>query len=258
MIAGVCAYPLTCDPEDVINDLLVPEGAEVQRRGTLRKKAFTMEKLLCPSMMCADFGNLAGEVATLEAAGADIFHLDVMDGQFVPNFGMGLQDIEYLCKHSTIPCDVHLMCASPGDYVEKFAKIGAKIIYFHPEADLHAARTLQKIVDAGAKPGIAINPGTGVAAIEPLLHLAEYVLVMTVNPGFAGQKYLPFVDEKIDKLLEDREKYGGFKIMIDGACSPEVIARLNAKGVEGFILGTSALFGKGRTYAEIMPELRSL
>ena len=216
-----------------------------------------MEKLLCPSMMCADFGDLAGEVSRLEQAGADMFHLDVMDGQFVPNYGMGLQDVEYICSHASIPCDVHMMCMTPGNYVEKFAALGAKLIYIHAEADAHAARTLQKIKDAGAKAGLAINPGTSVAAIEPLLNLADYVLAMTVNPGFAGQKYLPFVDEKLAELAQKKARYG-YKLVIDGACSPQVIARLNPQGVDGFVLGTSALFGKGRSYAEIMPELRAL
>ena len=216
-----------------------------------------MEKILCPSMMCADFGNLAKEIEALEAAGSDILHLDVMDGQFVPNFGMGLQDIEYICKHASIPCDVHLMCVAPGNHVEKFAAMGVKIIYIHPEADVHAPRTLQKIIDGGAEPGIAINPGTAFTTIEPLLNIVKYVLVMTVNPGFAGQEYVAFVDNKIEQLLAVKERYN-FKIMIDGACSPTVIERLSAKGVDGFILGTSALFGKGRPYAEIMPELRSL
>jgi ribulose-phosphate 3-epimerase len=208
-------------------------------------------------MMCADFGNLRGEVEALERAGADIFHMDLMDGQFVPNYGMGLGDIEYICRHATIPCDVHMMSLEPGDYVEKLASLGVSIIYVPPEADRNIARTLQKIIDSGAHAGIAINPGTAAVTVEPLLNLVDYVCVMTVNPGFAGQKYIGFVDEKIDELLALKDKYN-YKVMIDGACSAEVIERLGAKGVEGFILGTSALFGKGRAYSEIMPLLRAL
>ena len=114
-----------------------------------------MEKLLCPSMMCANYRNLEKEVNDLIEAGVDIFHIDIMDGQFVPNFGMGLQDVEYICKASTIPVDAHLMIENPGNYVEKFAKLGIDIIYIHPESDVHPTRTLQSIIDLGVKPGIA-------------------------------------------------------------------------------------------------------
>ena len=141
-----------------------------------------MEKLLCPSMMCANYGNLEKEVQDLIDAGVDIFHIDIMDGQFVPNFGMGLQDVEFIRKKSTIPVDAHLMIENPGNYVEKFAKLGIDIIYIHPEADVHPTRTLQTIKDAGAKPGIAINPGTAVETIKPLLPFVDYVMVMSVNP----------------------------------------------------------------------------
>ena len=214
-------------------------------------------KLLCPSMMCADFGALSQEVEKLQEAGADMFHLDVMDGQFVPNFGLGLQDIEYICKNAKIPCDVHLMTATPGDYIELFASYGVEVIYFHPETDFHAARTIQKIRDSNVKPGIAINPGTSMESIKALLGMVDYVLVMTVNPGFAGQKYILDVDEKIEELLEKKENYG-FEIVIDGACSPQVIEKMGKKGVYGFVLGTSALFGKVENYMDIMKNLRQL
>lgn len=217
-----------------------------------------MTKLLCPSMMCADFSCLEKEIEDLERGGIDIFHLDVMDGSFVPNFGMGLQDIEYICQKAKKPCDVHLMITNPGDYVETFARLGVQIIYIHPETDKHACRTLQKIKDAGAQAGIALNPGTSFDSIKDLLYLCDYVLVMSVNPGFAGQDYLDFVTPKFKKLVEKAKKYGGYKVMIDGACSVEKIKLLSAIGVEGFILGTSALFNKGRSYTDICGELRGL
>ena len=216
-----------------------------------------MSKLLCPSMMCANFAKLGDEMRLLDDAGADMFHVDIMDGSFVPNFGMGLQDTQFIAKASSKPMDIHLMIQEPGRYVRMFADLGADIIYIHPEADIHAPRTLQTIIDAGATPAIAINPGTAVETIRPLLHLAQYILVMTVNPGFAGQKYLSFVDDKIETLV-NMKSYYGYRIIIDGACSPEKIQELGAKGADGFILGTSALFGKDKPYDEIMQQLRAI
>lgn len=217
-----------------------------------------MKKLLCPSMMCADFSSLKDEIENLEKSGIDIFHLDVMDGSFVPNFGMGLQDIEYICKTATKPCDVHLMIENPSKYIDKFAKLGVNIIYIHPETDSHACRTLQMIRDAGVKSGIAVNPGTSFETVKNLLYLCDYVMLMSVNPGFAGQKYLDFVTPKFKKFVDEAEYYGGYNVMIDGACSPEKIEELSKMGVKGFILGTSALFGKDKSYKDIIDELRGL
>ena len=149
-----------------------------------------MKKLLCPSLMCADFSKLQDEVEKLDKAGIDIFHIDFMDGSFVPNFGMGLQDFDMVRASTQKKVDVHLMIQNPSKYVEMFATRGADIIYIHPEADQQAARTLEDIRKLGKKAGIAINPGTAVETIFELLPLVDYVMVMTVNPGFAGQKYL--------------------------------------------------------------------
>jgi len=218
----------------------------------------TNNKLLLPSMMCADFGYLRDEVRALEAAGADGFHLDLMDGNYVPNYGMGLQDIEWICKNATIPCDVHMMAVDPGRYVAKFAEYGAKVIYVHPEADTHVARTLASIRELGVKAGIAINPGTSFATIETVLPLVDYVMAMTVNPGFAGQKWLDFVNPKLEQLVAaSHEGANNYEVIVDGNCSPERIAQASAMGVKGFVLGTAGLFGHG-PYAESMATLREL
>lgn len=214
-----------------------------------------MSIIFSASMMCANFSNLQQEVESLENAGIDMFHLDIMDGIFVPNFGMGLQDLEYIISKSTKPCDVHLMIANPSQYINLFSNLGSDVIYVHPETDPHITRTLQMIKDHNVSPGIALNPGTSIETVKHILSLADYILVMSVNPGFSGQSYLDFVDKKIEQLCKEREQYN-YKIIVDGACSPERIKKLKSIGVDGFILGTSALFNKEKGYSQILKELR--
>lgn len=210
-------------------------------------------------MMCADFRSLEEEMTALEKANVDIYHIDIMDGKFVPNFGMGMQDLEYIRKATNKLVDVHLMIDNPSEYIDLFSEKGANIIYFHPETDMHPARTIDQIRANHVKPGIAINPGTSLAFVEPLLGLVDYVLVMTVNPGFAGQKYLTFVNDKIFDLCKLKESGNhAFKVVVDGAISPEKVEELSKAGVEGFVLGTSALFGKGESYQTITEKLRKL
>lgn len=214
-----------------------------------------MKKLLCPSMMCADFSCLKDEVQSLEEAGCDIFHIDIMDGAFVPNFGMGLQDVQCITRLSSRPVDAHLMIEHPENYLELFASLGVDILYIHPETTRQPASALQKMRSLGVKPGIAVTPHVSAESLEPLLGLVDYVLVMTVNPGFSGQSFLEFCGGKTEKFIGFRQKYH-FQLLMDGACSPERIVRYSRAGVDGFVLGTSALFGKPQSYREILRDLR--
>jgi ribulose-phosphate 3-epimerase len=213
------------------------------------------ERLLCPSMMCANYGHLADEVRALDDAGVDIFHCDIMDGTFVPNFTMGVMDVQTIRRYTDKLVDCHLMIENPGNKVDWFIKAGANIIYIHPESERYVVKTLAHIKEMGAYAGIAVNPDTSVASISEILNLCDYVMVMTVNPGFAGQAFIDFTRKKIKQLVDLKEEYG-FKIMIDGHCTPQVIEELSKLGADGFILGTSAIFGKNRPYKEIVKELR--
>ncbi len=215
------------------------------------------EILLCPSTMCIDFLNLTEDVKALEDARIDIFHNDIMDGNFVPNITLGINDVKAIKKCTSKPCDVHLMIENPASKVDWFIDAGVDIIYIHPESERYVTKTLNHIKERGVKAGIAINPDTSIESVKEMLNLCDYVMVMTVNPGFAGQKYVEFCTEKVKKLNEMKEQYG-YKIMIDGSCSPDRIKMLKEIGADGFVLGTSALFGKGRPYTEIIKELRAL
>lgn len=212
--------------------------------------------LLCPSLMCADYGNLRATVEELDAAGIDIFHCDVMDGSFVPNFAMGLEDIKAVRAATNKLVDVHLMVENPASKVELFAAAGADIIYIHPESERYVVKILAAIKSLGKSAGIAVNPDTSISEVEEMLNLCDYVMVMTVNPGFAGQSFIEFTNDKVRRLAALKERFG-FELMIDGACSPERVRDLSAIGADGFILGTSALFGKDAGYEECLRRLRA-
>lgn len=211
--------------------------------------------IFSPSMMCAEYDNLAEEVRRLEEAGADRLHLDVMDGRFVPNFAMGLGDVCCVTKLAKIETELHLMIERPSEYIELFASTGVDIIYIHPEAEYHPTTALQKIIETGKVPGIVLSPGTSTESVIELFHIAKKVLIMGVNPGHAGQVYLPFVDKKIRGIVKIKEEYG-LELSIDGACSAEMIKKWSRSGVDGFVLGTSSLFGKIGTYSENIKRLR--
>ncbi len=211
------------------------------------------------SMMCADYGSLKDEVMALEAADIDSFHIDIMDGRFVPNFAMSLNDLECIGRLTKKPMDVHLMVEHPNNTVDLFLRGMRKgdTVYIHPEAEYHPSTTLQRIIDAGMIPGIAINPGTSVELVYEMLRIVKKVLIMSVNPGNAGQMYLPYVGKKVTKLLALKDEMD-FEVYWDGACGAEKIKEFAPKGVRGFILGTTLLFGKDRSYKEIMEDIRNM
>ena len=214
---------------------------------------------LTASMMCADYGHLEQEVRNLEAGGIDSFHIDIMDGRYVPNYAMSLNDMRYIASATDKPVDVHLMIEHPNNTIAIFLENLRKgdTIYIHPEAEYHPSTTLQKIINAGMIPGIAINPGTSVETIMEMLRIVRKVLVMSVNPGNAGQMYLPYVGKKITRLLSIKEDMD-FEIYWDGACSADKIREYAPKGVKGFVLGTTLLFGKEQPYGETLQNIREL
>lgn len=209
--------------------------------------------------MCANYGNLEKEVRDLEQGGIDSFHIDIMDGRYVPNFAMSLNDMRYIAGATKKPLDVHLMIEHPNNHINLFLKNlrDGDTVYIHPEAEYHPSTTLQSIIDAGMIPGIAINPGTSIETVMEMLRIVKKVLVMSVNPGNAGQMYLPYVGRKITKLLALKDEMD-IQIFWDGACGADKIVEYAPKGVDGFVLGTTLLFGKEEPYGETLKNIREL
>ena len=201
-----------------------------------------MKKIL-PSILSADFANLERDIKELENIGIDMFHIDVMDGNFVPNISFGFPIIEAIRSKTDKVFDCHLMIANPENYVEQFCKVGCDMISFHIEATNHADRLIQVIKDNGKKAGIVLNPQTSLESIKYLLPKVDYVLIMTVNPGFGGQKFIPEMLEKIEELAKIREeKNYNFLIEVDGGINVETSKACRDKGADILVCG-SFLFG---------------
>ena len=198
---------------------------------------------IAPSILSADFTRLAEEISTVEKAGASILHVDVMDGRFVPNLTVGLPVVKAISKATNLPIDAHLMIVEPGQYADKFAKAGARMVSIHIEADANAHRTLSSIRAAGALAGIVINPATSLAALDEVIKFADYVLVMSVNPGFGGQEFIPESIDKVRRLRKMIDERGlRTRIEIDGGINADNIAEVTGAGAEIIVAG-SAIFG---------------
>jgi ribulose-phosphate 3-epimerase len=198
---------------------------------------------IAPSILSADFTKLGQQIELVEGAGASLLHVDVMDGRFVPNITVGLPVVRAISRATQLPIDAHLMIVEPGRYAEQFVKAGAQMVSIHIEADPHAHRTLSAIRAAGAQAGVAINPATPLSALDEALKFADYVLLMSVNPGFGGQAFIPESLDKVRRLRKMIDERGmKARIEIDGGIDADNIAEVASAGAEIIVSG-SAIFG---------------
>ncbi len=213
---------------------------------------------IAPSILSADFARLGEEVAAVAAAGADFIHVDVMDGHFVPNLTIGPAAIKAVRAHATLPFDVHLMIAPVDPFIDDFVKAGADILTVHPEAGPHLHRTLQAIRAAGARPGVALNPGTPVAAIEPVLGDVDLILVMSVNPGFGGQAFIASQLKKIETIRTLIDQSGrDIMLEVDGGVNAQTAGDVIAAGATVLVAGSAVFKGEAKHYAANIAALRS-
>lgn len=201
---------------------------------------------LAPSILSADFARLADEVAAAERGGGTVIHVDVMDGHFVPNITLGPPVVKSLRKATRLPLDCHLMIENPDEYIPSFAEAGANWVSVHYEACRHLHRTLDLIAEHGMKPAVVLNPATRVDLLIDILPMVHHVLVMSVNPGFGGQKFIPFSLDKIRRLRQLRQELGlAFRIEVDGGVAHDTIGRVVEAGADLLVAG-NAVFGSGR------------
>jgi ribulose-phosphate 3-epimerase len=211
---------------------------------------------IAPSILSADFGRLAEEVAAVEAGGADLIHVDVMDGRFVPNLTIGPPVVAALRRATRLPLDVHLMIVEPERYVESFRDAGADWISVHAEACVHLQRTLTQIRECGAKAAVALNPATPLSVLDWVLEDLHMVLLMSVNPGFGGQSYLPQITRKIAELRETLDRrHLEVEIEVDGGVKPDNVRLVAEAGANVFVAG-SAVF-EAKDYSSAIAALRS-